>query len=92
MGKENLSPERIKAIRTLDVEYAMEFAHKNGTPFRAARSEITGAHMTAEQIALMSLHQMRFSLGTKAERRASEKWLLSRGLPRFTGDPKIYGH
>lgn len=92
MEKEHLSPARIKAIRTLDVEFAMEFARQNGTPFHDTTSEVTGAPMRVEEVALMALHQLRFRIGTKTERRASESWLLSRGFPRFPYDPKVYGH
>lgn len=76
-----MEPATRAAVRRLDVEYAMRYMiEQTGRPFRAARSDVTGQWMTAEEVTLVSLHKMRTTVGSKRERIESTAWLRQRGL------------
>lgn len=84
----DLPKETIRAIRTLDLEWAHRTQIEwTGQPFFAAYSEVTGVWMTADEIALMSLHKMRTQVGNKKEARESKEWLRSRGLKGLFEQP-----
>lgn len=80
-----MTPDEERMIRTLDVSAAMALAEKKGMPFFASRSSDSSEWMTAEEVALMSLHKLRTEIGNKREARDSRLWLKSR---RLTG---LYG-
>lgn len=85
-----MTKDDIRAIRRLDIGYAKAFAERSGRPFIDGGSLVTGAAMTADEIALASLHKMRLTVGSKREKRASRQWLDQRGLvgPSWQGEPR----
>lgn len=85
-GGWRLTEEATAAVRNLDVPWAQGMAAENGIPFKDSVSEITGQPMTADEIALMSLHQMRIRLGSNDEKAASKEWLRGRGLYGLFGE------
>jgi hypothetical protein len=50
-------------VINLDISAAHQFARDIGSPFQDARSEVTGKMMSADEVALMTLHQLRLKLG-----------------------------
>lgn len=77
----NLTKSDVMAIRRLDIEWAHKSMEEvSGAPYRAAHSEVTGVWMTADEVALMSLHKMRSEIGSKKEAQESRDWLRDRGL------------
>jgi hypothetical protein len=83
----HIPKSHVAAVRRLDIKWAHDFLTKDrGYPFLAGYSE-TGTWMTADEVALMSLHQMRLEVGSKKESRESKEWLRARGLRRAFGEP-----
>lgn len=83
-----MAPATRAAVRRLDVEYAMRYMiEQTGRPITAARSDATGQWMSAEEVALMSLHKLRTTVGSKRERIESTAWLRQRGLNGLYGGP-----
>ncbi len=77
----NFTKSDILAVRRLDIEWAHKSMEEaSGAPYHAARSEVTGVWMTADEVALMSLHKMRSEIGSKKEAKESRDWLRERGL------------
>ena len=72
--------DRLKAIRSLDVDFALRFAEERGMPFQDGPSEETGEWMTAREIALYTLHKLRVYHGSKQESRESKAWIANRGM------------
>lgn len=83
-----MAPATRAAVRRLDVEYAMSYmVEQTGRPFTAAKSDVTGQWMSAEEVTLMSLHKMRTKIGSKRERIESTAWLRQCGLTGHLGVP-----
>lgn len=71
----------IQKVRALDIEWAHAFNMSTaGHRFQRAKSEVTGAWMNADEVALFSLHRLRTRLGSKKERKESTAWLRERGF------------
>lgn len=76
-----LPPAHVAAVRRLDVAWMQAFnTHVTGGPFKAARSEVTGEWFESDEIALITLHQVRMIVGNKKEARESREWLRALGL------------
>jgi hypothetical protein len=76
----------IDAIRSLNVQFVIDFMKRRGTPLVASRSEMTGQPMSVEAIALMTCHQLRTALGTATQVEESYKWLRFHGFAGLFGD------
>lgn len=71
-----LDPEKLRILRTLDVDAALAPFRKLGFP--PASDERTGAPVSEREVVLAGLHKMRIRSGrvfTREEREASRLWL-----------------
>jgi hypothetical protein len=75
-------------ICDLDVEWFMAAHTTRGLPpFRAAMSEVNGRWYDAHGVALITLHQLRTSVGGEREVAESTAWLRAEGLMGLFGHP-----
>lgn len=83
-----MTADDVARIRLLDVPWARERAKELiGRDLHAAFSERTGGWMTADDVALMTLHQLRTKFGKNGEARTSRQWLRRRGYEGLFGEP-----
>ena len=76
-----MRPEVRAAIRRLDVKWMHRHNEQlTGAPFTAAISKVNGKMYSADEVALLSLHKLRTTVGTRTQRRASTAWLRQEGL------------
>lgn len=78
--------KRDQILLAMDVAAIEKMA---GLRFHAAQSEITGKWMSAEEVGLMTMHQMRVETASlpESDRKVSESWLRERGLLRLYNLP-----
>ena len=83
-----MTSEDVAHIRKLDVPWARgKMKSITGCVIHDARSERTGQCMTADEVALMALHQLRTRFGNGAEAKASRRWLRERNFEGLFGAP-----
>jgi hypothetical protein len=87
MTWQSLPLEDREAICKLDIDFAKRKAATWGQVFVDGRSMYSGQHMTADEVVLMLLHQIRMHVGNRKQRRASKEWLKCRGLRGSFGAP-----
>lgn len=83
----NLPAGSIEAVRALNIRWMHDnFVKTQGKPIVAAPSRRTQKWISADEVALISLHQLRTALGTRTQSLESYKWLKDRGLAGLFGD------